>query len=434
MKKSLAIAIFAVMALIIIGVGAYAWTLDSQLESAATSTSAYGGAAAGELAGALSELDEAMRESYYAMDSALQSTLCAKAAANAASAVTALASLPGSTYELELLSQYINGAGDYALYLAKETASGRSMTDEERETLLTLSEAVSNISLETGGIFAALDAGDLTLDDYGATLSEADGTVGAALVQLDAALDDFPGIEYDGKYSAAQTEAALLAGGEEVSESVARDKAAEFLGVERSALNPTGLTGGEVPCYGFEYGDGENQSRVYVTEMGGIVASLTGNCSSLEGDLDAASAESKAAEFLSGLLGGEFELVGSAENPGACALTFAPVENGVLLLPDAVSVTLDAATGEVCAYNAANYILNHAQRELPDPAVDMESAAALINPELTIDSVQLVLTRSDGGDEALCWEFNCSDGDGEGVDVFVDAQMGREVKIELAQA
>ena len=38
MKKSLAIAIFAVMALIIIGVGAYAWTLDSQLESAAMST------------------------------------------------------------------------------------------------------------------------------------------------------------------------------------------------------------------------------------------------------------------------------------------------------------------------------------------------------------------------------------------------------------
>ena len=94
MKKSLAITIFAVMALIIIGVGAYAWTLDSQLESAAMSTSAYGGAAAGELAGALSELDEAMRESYYATDSALQSTLCAKAAANAASAVTALPVCP----------------------------------------------------------------------------------------------------------------------------------------------------------------------------------------------------------------------------------------------------------------------------------------------------------------------------------------------------
>lgn len=75
MKKSLAIAIFAVMALVIIGVGAYAWTLDARLERAAMSTSAYGGAAAGELSGALSELDEAMRESYYATDSALQSTL-----------------------------------------------------------------------------------------------------------------------------------------------------------------------------------------------------------------------------------------------------------------------------------------------------------------------------------------------------------------------
>ena len=159
MKKSVAFTIFGVMAAVIIGVGVYAWTLDSRLENAARAGAAYGGGAVGEFAGAT--------------DSALQSTLCAKAAANAASAVTALASMPGATQELETLSQYINGAGDYTLYLSKETAQGRTLTEDERETLSQLSAAVSDISFETGGIFAALDAGDVLLDEYGSTLSEA---------------------------------------------------------------------------------------------------------------------------------------------------------------------------------------------------------------------------------------------------------------------
>ena len=144
------------MAALVIGVGAYAWTLDSRLENAGRVTSAYGGSAMGEFTGALSELNEAMSESRYATNSALVSTLCAKAAANAASAVTALSSLPYSTQELEALSQYLNGAGDYALYLAAQAAEGRTLTAQELENLTALGEAVREISVQAGGIFDAL--------------------------------------------------------------------------------------------------------------------------------------------------------------------------------------------------------------------------------------------------------------------------------------
>ncbi len=433
MKKSVAFTIFGVMAAVIIGVGVYAWTLDSRLENAARAGAAYGGGAVGEFAGALAELDESMRESCYATDSALQSTLCAKAAANAASAVTALASMPGATQELETLSQYINGAGDYTLYLSKETAQGRTLTEDERETLSQLSAAVSDISFETGGIFSALDAGDVLLDEYGSTLSEAEGTVGAALAKLDAALDDFPQLEYDGLYSYTDGTAELVYGLATVNEETARQKAADFLGVERSALNPTGLSGGDVPCYGFELTEGDSTRWVSVTEQGGIVASVTGSCSGGEAAVTAEEAEDTAAQFLAGRFDGEFAVMSVSEQPGAFAFTFAPVENDILLLPDTISVTVDAATGEVCACSAANYILYHGEREALAPAVDEESAAAVVSSSLTIEDSRLVLTRSDGGDEALCWEFACTDGDGNPVYVFVDAEMGREVKIELAR-
>ncbi len=431
MKKSLAFTIFGIMAALIIGVGIYAWTLDSRLENAQYAGSAYGGGAMGEFTGAVARLDKTMRETCYATDSALQATLCAKAAANAASAVTALASLPGSTQELELISQYLNGAGDYALYLSKETASGRSLTDAERETLLALSSAVSGISLETGGIFAALDAGDLTLDDYGATLADADGTVGSALLKLDAALDDFPQLDYDGIYSYTDGSAALLDGLEDVDEATALKNAADFLGVARTALKSTGLSQGAVPCYGFELTDGDETRWVSVTQQGGIVTAVTGGCSGGERAVSAEEAERTVEEFLASRFAADFTAIESAEQPGAYAFTFAPVENGVLLLPDTISVSVDAATGEVCAYNAANYVLYHGSRAALEADVSQDEAAGAINSALTVDGARLVLTRSDGGDEALCWEFACSNGDGERLYVFVDAKMGREVKIEL---
>lgn len=221
MKKSVALTIFGIMAAVIIGVGVYSWTLDSRLGDSSRVASAYSGGAMGEFTGALTELDEAMRESRYATDSTILSALCAKASANAASAVTALASLPYSTQELEVLAQYLNGTGDYTLYLSKEAAEGRMLSASELENLSQLSDAVREISAQTSGIFAALDAGDLTMDEYGANSDGAvSGTVGYELAALNAALDEFPELEYSGRYSSSVmgAPAAYLEGQDAVSE------------------------------------------------------------------------------------------------------------------------------------------------------------------------------------------------------------------------
>ena len=95
MKKSLAITIFCLLGAVILGLGAYAWRLDSGLERSGRAVSAYGSAAMGEFAGALSRLDGNLRAAGYAADGALRSTLSAGAAAEAASAVTALSSSGG---------------------------------------------------------------------------------------------------------------------------------------------------------------------------------------------------------------------------------------------------------------------------------------------------------------------------------------------------
>ena len=435
MKKSLAITMFCLLGAVIIGLGAYAWGLDSRLERAGYISSSFSGGAMGEFAGALAELDETMRESRYATDPALQSTLCARAAAEAASAVTALTSLPYSTQELELLSHYLNGAGDYALYLSREAAQGRKLSEDELENLRKLGEAVGDISVEAGGIFAALDSGELVMDDYGAhSDSKTAGTVGYALTELDAALDEFPELDYAGAYSvsALRREGAYLKNMSKVGEEEARSAAARFLGVDTAALESAGRGEGTLSAYGFTLNTDDGQQRyITVSEAGGIVVALTGGCSGGEPRVGTEDAQNTAEELLNSQFSERFVLVSSAERGGLLDFTFAPEEDGVLLLPDTVEVSVDAATGELCEYNAANFLHRHRQREGLAADIDADTARSAVPAALKVKAQRLALTLTEGADEALCWEFSCENDAGEGVHVFVDAKTGRQVKIEL---
>ena len=108
MKKSTAYIIIAVLSVALIVTGLFAWNESQNGLNAMRAGQSYGSVAMGELASSLNSMDEALRESTYATNAPLFSQLCAKAAANASGAVSALAAMPYTTTELEKLSGYIN--------------------------------------------------------------------------------------------------------------------------------------------------------------------------------------------------------------------------------------------------------------------------------------------------------------------------------------
>ena len=433
MKKPLAIGIFCAMAAVIVGLGIYAASLDSRLDGAGRINSSRADAAMGEFAGALAELDETMRASRYAAGSTLQSTLCAEAASDAAAASAALAALPYATEELETLAHYLNGVGDYMLSLSRETAAGRTLTEAEHENLLALGEAAAELSLETGGIYAALDSGELIMDEYAArSEDEAEGTVGAALAKIDAALGGFPRLEYAGQYSAAALSAdyGYLNGRGDVSEDEAKEIAAAFLGVDAAELSSGGRSAGSREVYTFSLAEPER--HIAVSVPGGVVLTVSGQCSGGEKRTDAEAARQSAEELAADTLGEAFETVSVDERAGIYEFTLAPLLGETLLISDAVRVSIDASTGELCAWDASAFAMNHVPRGDLSPALTAEAAAESLSAELESEAARLVLTETYGGDEALCWEFACSDGEGQRLFVFIDAKMGNERKIELA--
>ena len=216
--------------------------------------SAYGGAALGEFAMSLGELSDTMDQALYATDGALLSSLCSRAAANAASALTAMSSLPGSTQELERTAGYINGTGDFLLFLSREAADGVMPDGTYSSALASLAGGIGTLADGAGRILTEHMDGALEMDEYASSPAEAEGeSVGTELAALEEELPEFPAIEYDGEYSvtALEREAKYLEGKSEVSEATARAAAAEFLGVPQTRLASAGLADSTVPCYVF---------------------------------------------------------------------------------------------------------------------------------------------------------------------------------------
>lgn len=424
MKKSLAIGIFCAMGAVILGLGAYIYTLDGRIDNYGYVSNAYGGAAASEFTGAMSRLDESLTKLQWAGTAPMQSALCSEAAASAAAASTALSSLPCSTQELETLSGYINRTGDYALWLSKECAAGRTLTSEETEALAGLGDTMSEVSTGCGGVFTALDDGKIELDDYGSCISDAEGTLGAELAKIDASLDEFPELDYGGKY-ATRTVDDEQDDSEGVSEDDAALVAAEVLGVDESKLEREGLSG-EPGVYSFSV-DGR---RASVSKSDGTLLYLDGESSGGERMISSEEARVLALEFAGKYAGDGLSLLKTEESPNAYGFTFAAATDGVVSEQNTVRVTIDAASGAVCGYSVSA----DTQSVDMEPAVSAEEAAKSLSSVLEPSTAELCLASVDGGNETLCWRFDCTDGEGTRVFVYIDAKMGTEYKIEAAQA
>ena len=398
---------------------------------------AYGGAAMGELASSLGSMDEALLESRYATNAPLFSQLCAKAAANASGAVSALSSMPYSTQELEKLSGYLNSAGDWALYLSREGAEGRLPDEETRQQLEEISDAVSGIAQSVMELGTQYSDGALLLDSYAACADDGEeNTVGCELRRIDSELDEFPEMEYDGKYSASALTVAAksLEGAENVTESEAKAIAADFLGVAQSELESVGRAACDLPCWSFSLeGETGDFRMISVSEQGGQVLSLTGSRRVRATELDMDEARKIAQDFLAQAGVEVTEPVSESEDGGLAAFTFAGSADGVMYPADAVSISIALDSGEVCAYDATKYILNHTERDLGEPEITAEQAAEALPESLTALSSQLTAALTEGGSERLCYVFACEAEDGTPVSVYIDAKTGVQTKIEIGR-
>lgn len=409
-----------------VGAGGYTTRLDAQ------TTRAFG-----EASSAVSRLRRSLDACAFAADAPMQSALCTQLYADAGAAETALSALPAELDALENLSRQIAVAGDYAYLLSRTAAQGILVSSDDLSVLTGFSEPMQQLSDQLDEIRLSLSQGDLitesrarlldSLHNLEAETESAEKTLNDAFHDLAAAFPVTEPLVYDGKFSDhTHDEPRMLIGKAIILPEEARERAAAFLQCEQSALQPTDFRGGEIPCWRFEVP--EQNTVIAVTVRGGEVVQFLSDCLESE-DADPDQAKQIAESFLSDHGYPEMELVESISGGSEVTMTFAPLADDVLCLPDCISVRVCTASGFVTALDASDYLKHHAKRDFPETAITWTP------PEtLTIASERQVILLSPGGQERCCVEYLCRTEAGESVCVDVNAETGRQERIQIGES
>lgn len=410
------------LAAAIVALGGYSFAAARQLRQLRLTAGYESARAFEEAVSAVEDLSAAFAKLAYANDEALGKRLCAQACADALAAETALSILPFPTQELEKLQGFLGRAGDYAGSLCALTDT--RLSEEHRTHLADCGRAAADFSRQLLDIQGKLHNGSITMDTREKRLVNVERTDRQMLSSL---LLDYEGgfaspgeFAYEGKFSPAQEEAG---GTLTMEEAVAI--AAKAAGVEPRELREE-----------FDY-EGPDGRRCY--SAGGTLLGVSSRGLEFMGQsrlvsfsaLSRDQARERAEAFLEKMGYTDLALYDEGGDEYIARFLYAPTQDGVMRPDDALSLAVALDDGNVYSFDATRY--SGRTVEL-DWRVDEEEALATLPEGVRAISTRQLILKSPGGRYVPCWELRCAGPTEEGARVCVDAETGRQWRVELGQA
>lgn len=361
--------------------------------------------------------------------------------ANAAQ--TNLNQLPLPDISVGRTAKFLTQVGDYAYSLAGKVSSGEEKNAKEWETLQRLYRQASTLNTDLQDIERQVAAGKLYLSELsrrtGRVFQRREPELASRNFQtVEEHMKGIPTLIYDGPFSdhLEKSEPKGLTGGKITAEQ-AREKALEFLDrrhppenyvVERVSINK-----GKIRAYQVDIASRrlsfQERAAVAVSETGGHVLWYTNARNVGKQALTLEQAREKAKEFL--IRRGYRDLVPTYyEHGGGVAIfNFAATQNGVILYPDQIKVSVALDDGQIVGLEAAGYLMNHHRREIPRPRLTAAQARAKLSPQLkNVTGGHLVLIPVGVEKEKLAYEFR-GQLDNDTFLVYINALDGKEEQV-----
>lgn len=367
---------------------------------------------------AVKNLDDSLHCGSYTQGVEMSSEISADIYANCLAAEMTMAALPFSTQELEQTAGFLGVVGDYADFLLRDSAKF-GFGDEERKNLAALHKISTELTEKLISIQDDVVNGDVIVDDPENVFKDnsSDSLLSAAFLEYEAEFPELPEIDYDGKYNKpGQSES-----GKKVSEYTAKKAAAELFGLDEEKLELLYESENGTRCFAL---DGKN----IVVNGEGKVLSMSSERVAV-GDMKKSEMKKKGIQFIKDAGFSGMELVKTEKADGVLKMEFCCRQNSVLCTCDSIKLSIASDNGEVYSYDATEYIKNHSERELSEPAISSNIARAALPMPLSVKDEELVLCHTDGEAEKLCYTFSCKGTDGEDVRVAVDAESGEQYEI-----
>lgn len=368
---------------------------------------------------AVDSMGSALKKSLYATDGGMCSSLCGQVYASASAAEAALLSLPFATQELENLAGFLNLAGDYAYSLAP-VVSEEGFTQEQQEQMESFSQQAGDFAALLRQLQMDLNNGLVLLDSREQRLQNVgepdEGKISAALLEYETGFDG-SAFEYDGKYTLKDEPEAG-----ELSEEEAKELAATVAGVESRELKEEYSYSGTDGRRCYSAGD----MIICVSSRG--LESIGQSRLVNSGRLSTEKARQRAEEFLSKLGLEEMALISYSDTGTVASFNFAQVQDDALRLDSGVKVSVALDDGSIYAYNGEDYSYETAELSWN---TDEKTAAQQLPESVSSEGVRRVTIQSEGGREIPCYEFSCLNAQGENLKIYVDAQTGKQCRIDI---
>ena len=117
------------------------------------------------------------------------------------------------------------------------------------------------------------------------------------------------------------------------------------------------------------------------------------------------------------------------ENSGTVlSLRYCGTQDGADCPDNAIQIAVALDDGSIYSFNGENYCREEAQVSWN---VDAEHAAEALPENLIVRETRKLIAKSEGLRDRPFYAFFCQDGEGRGVTIYVDAETGRQSRIEL---
>ena len=383
--------------------------------------------AVSQLSDSLAQMSNTLVKGMYAGSPELQAAVSAEIWNHSAAAIASIASLPLSDVSLEQTETFISRAGDYAYYISRRAASHTDLSEEERETLASLSETADSLSQHILTLENDIYAGNINFT------SDKAGTLASAVQSfsdMEETFPDYTSVDYDGMMSAhmSMRTPLLTAGTNEIDLDEAMEIAANAFHTDVANVVLTGESAGTIPSYNFSAGDG---AYATICKNGGYVLSTRNVNAAQEGNVSIEKALEIAKDYLASVGYDGMQQVYYHNDGGVATFRFAYDDDGVIIYPDMVTVGVALTDGSVASLNATDYVMNHHDRELAAPEISQHEAEKTISSDLNAKCSGRAVIHSPGMREVQCYEFLCKTEDGRKMLIYCDTETGSQCKLTL---
>ena len=376
-----------------------------------------------------------------------------------------LAAIPLDHEAFDKLETLLNHTGDYCRAMSKQAMAGTPLTEEQQQNIITLGKNIAAVSDElhqieeqvnTGKLLFVSAHNDIRMDrnnvdnpegnnknnndtatvatQQGEYQGESQEATASNFNDMKTDSIEYPTLIYDGPFSdhmVNKKPEGLT--GEPVSLEQAKAIAMKFPALDsQKEYDITEAESGNeatIPVYCFDVTSREeenpHQLHIDISKTGGHNIMFMDYARPEATNLTTDEGITKAHEFLEKLGYENMQETYTINQNNVLTIAFAYKENDILLYPDQIKVQVAMDDGRIIALEAAQYFMNHKERNLEAPAVSLEQAREKVPSKLQITGMQLTVIPLDGDKEYLSWEYKGIYNNEDYV-VYIDANTGEE--------